>query len=75
VIADPDLYSVYLAKVINQASGGAVIAPWQVGQLPDTWVDLFQAMIGELPNTQTAIAKIENRKAQIRAEHTRQYTQ
>lgn len=74
-MADPDLQAVYLARTINQAAGGAVIAPWQVAELPDTWLDLFQAMSTDMPQAAAAIGKIEARKAQIRAEHRRQYTQ
>lgn len=45
----PLLAAILLAKRINSASGGAVIAPWEIGELPDTWLDAFVALTDELP--------------------------
>lgn len=34
------LLAAYLtARRINQAAGGAVVAPWELDDLPDEWID------------------------------------
>jgi len=35
-----------LARIINTRSGGAVIAPWEVDQLDDDWIN---ALLSEIP--------------------------
>lgn len=35
------LYDVWLARRINEAHGGAVIAAWQVGQLDEATLELY----------------------------------
>ena len=35
------MISIGLARVINYKSGGAVIAPWEVDQLDDDWINAF----------------------------------
>lgn len=37
------------ASLINQAHGGAVIAAWEVGQLPDEWIEALTAVAVDLP--------------------------
>lgn len=41
-----------MARQINQYLGGAVVSPWDVGQLPDEVIDLFQALQVDLPQYQ-----------------------
>lgn len=36
---DPLLGAILMAKQINTLCGGAVIAPWEVDQLSDDWLD------------------------------------
>jgi len=36
--------AILLAQKINTLSGGAVIAPWEVNDLPDDWLDAFSEM-------------------------------
>ncbi len=36
---DPMLGAILLAKQINELCGGAVIAPGEVDELPDEWLD------------------------------------
>jgi len=36
--------NILLAEKINRLSGGAVIAPWEVDDLPDDWLDAFTEM-------------------------------
>ena len=37
--SDEMLGSVFMAANINKACGGAVIAPWNVAELPDEWIE------------------------------------
>ena len=41
---NPYFASILLAEKINRLSGGAVIAPWDVNDLPDDWLDAFAEM-------------------------------
>ena len=49
-------------------SGGTVIAPWEVDQLNEEWVDVFEGL-AELPALQKNYQAFENRLAEIRAKH------
>ncbi len=52
------------------ASGGAVIAPWDIGDLPYTWLDAFTALTDDLPAMRQtraeAAAKVEEVKKRLR---------
>jgi len=41
---DPILGAICQARNINTMSGGAVIAPWELGELPDDWLDAFEVL-------------------------------
>ena len=62
------IVDVLAARKFNQASGGALIAPWQIADIPDEWLEAVAA-INSLPAMQTGIGEIEARKARIRSEH------
>lgn len=49
----------WLAKTINGFSGGAVIAPWEVEQLPEEWLDVFKAFTEDMPTMTKARAKVQ----------------
>lgn len=53
----PLLGAILLAQRINRVSGGAVIAPWEVDQLPETWLDAFVALTDDLPEIRAARAE------------------
>lgn len=39
-----------LARMVNEMSGGAIVTPWDVDELPDDWLDAFselQAVINQ----------------------------
>jgi hypothetical protein len=40
----PKLTSIGAARRINLVSGGPVIAPWNVQDLPDDWLDVFDGL-------------------------------
>ena len=42
--ADPILRAIFLAESINRRNSGAVIAPWEVDDLPDEWQAAYQAL-------------------------------
>lgn len=49
--------AINIAKVINRYSGGAIIAPWEIDQLPDEYVATFIALADELPTMKSVIDK------------------
>lgn len=60
---------VLLARRINQQSGGVVVAPWEVRDLPDDVLDVFQALAFDLPSMQQAHAAKEKAFADARERH------
>ncbi len=46
---DPFLSNIFIAQRINRLSGGAVIAAWEVDQLPDDVLDVFAGLANDLP--------------------------
>lgn len=60
---------VALAKKINQASGGVVIAPWEVDLLAREWQMVFRGLHDTLP----ALKKIESQVEKILAEKRRKH--
>ena len=68
---NPYLTAILTAQRVNRLSGGAIVTPWTVGQLDETWLDAFAALENEVPKIQRGIGKIEARKAEIRAEAMR----
>ncbi len=52
------------AQKINQVMGGAAVMPWEVDELPEEWIDLFNGMVDELP----AMAKMVQEQEQARGE-------
>ena len=68
----PLLASIFLAQAINRASGGAVIAPWEVGELLEQapeWADAAQVIVNQLPQQQKADAQVEAWKENWRNNH------
>ena len=41
---DPILGAILLARQINRLCSGAVVAPWDVYELPDEWLTAFEGM-------------------------------
>ena len=41
---NPYYSQIALAQMINRISGGVVIEPWNVYQLPDDWLDAFRLL-------------------------------
>lgn len=56
------LKSIALARIINKYSHGAVIAPWEVEELDEMWLDAFRGLAYDLPGYQEA----EKRTAELK---------
>jgi len=67
-IQHPDMLDVQRARLINWHCGGAVIAPWEVGQLDDHWLNVFKGL-QELPKLKENFQAFENLLAKRRAEN------
>lgn len=67
----PLLSALIEAKHFNLACGGAVVAPWEVDQLPEEWLDAAEALISDVPSMQVGSRKVEDYLAKWRAEHRR----
>jgi len=65
----PLLMQIGLARQINLASGGVVIAPWEVDELPETWLDAFRFSTEDLSKTKDARQKISSVKSAWLSKH------
>lgn len=54
------ILQINLAHLINQYLGGAVIAPWEVGQLNDEWVDTFHGLAFDLQDYKKGTRQVED---------------
>jgi len=60
---------IVLARNINTSLGGPFVAPWEVGELPNDWIDMVISLGGKLPRYQETRRKVENIFDKWRAEH------
>ncbi len=67
--AHPLLKAYLQARQVNQAAGGTVIAPWEVDELPEEWLDAAEALIVETVEMRQGYAEIEDHLGKWRAEH------
>lgn len=58
-----------MASEINQQCGGALIAPWEVGALPDEWINLFEGLALDLPEMRKAEQAVRQRFEKFRQDH------
>ena len=58
-----------IAYAINTQSGGPVISPWQVDQLPQDWIDTILLVSRGLPKMKAGMREIEKIKAEIISKH------
>jgi hypothetical protein len=54
--------------LINRFSGGTVIAPWEVEQLDDEWIDVFTGL-ADLPRLRKDYQAFEKLLAKRRMQH------
>jgi hypothetical protein len=60
--------AIELARLINLQCGGAVIAPWQVGQLDEEWMEVFKGLM-DLPKLRANYQAFDRKLAEIRRKH------
>ena len=65
----PLISRITLSRMINQALGGAFVAPWEVDELPVEFIDAVIAVATELPQIRSNMGKVEDIKARWRAGH------
>lgn len=53
------LVAIWLAKVINTELGGAFVGPWDIGDLPDEWIDAIVGMATVVPRMAESKGKVE----------------
>lgn len=57
------------ARQINQALGGAFVAPWEVAEMPDEYLYAIESMIEEYPAAKRENDVIEAKLAEWRRSH------
>lgn len=62
------ILAVQYAKLINFQSGGTVIAPWDVPQLDEEWLNVFLGLL-DLPRRRENYQAFERRLIQRRQEN------
>lgn len=68
---EPLLSAYLIAQMINRAAGGAVVAPWEVDQLAEEWIDAARALTEELPEMRAGRAQVDEYLAKWRQEFRR----
>lgn len=69
--SDPVLAAFLLAKKINGAAGGVVVAPWEVDGLPEEWIDGARVLAEVVPGVQAGRQQVEGILSRWRADHRR----
>lgn len=59
---------IMLAEQINRRSGGALVAPWELEQLPDEWLDAYDILLRGVPQTKYK-NPLENLFVKFRRQH------
>ena len=62
------LGAVYLTEYINRRNNGVVLAAWELGELPEEWIDLYKTLLKETGKKQE-----EDRHAQVRERLRREF--
>jgi len=62
------LRDVELARLINVQCGAAFVAPWEVGQLDEEWIDVFKGL-ADLPRMRESYQAFDRKLSEIRAKH------
>lgn len=62
------LIAVSMAEYINRRNNGPLVAPWELEQLPDEWLDLYETLRRSEPAPKRR-NPLEHVFAQHRADH------
>jgi hypothetical protein len=65
---DAILSAIFTAQNVNTALGGQFVTPWDVGQLPQEWVDACIAMSRDLPKMRENLKEMDNFLAKWKTE-------
>ena len=66
---DPDISNIEIARLINTALGGPFIAPWDVDQLTNDFIDTVRAMLYDLPAMVKHRKEVERKFEEWRKTH------
>ena len=67
--SEPMLVKIWLARTINSQLGGAIVAPWEVDELPGEWLDALTGMATNVPAMAAGKQKVENALEHWRQAH------
>jgi hypothetical protein len=62
------LGALYLTEYINRRNNGVVLAPWELVELPDEWIELYKALQKAAGKKQE-----EDKHAQVRERLRREF--
>lgn len=65
----PTLSRILIARMVNQALGGALVGPWDIDDLPDELIDAVQALVMDMPQYRAGVQRVESVFAKWRAQH------
>lgn len=68
---DEIISAIFTAQNVNAALGGQYVTPWEVGQLPQDWVDACIALSVKLPEMKKNMKEMDDFLAQWKAKNTR----
>ena len=60
-----------LAQQVNAAAGGAVVAPWEIEQLPEDWLDAATGLTVELADYRKGQGEVDDILEKWRSDHSR----
>jgi hypothetical protein len=60
---DEHLSNIFRAQKVNEVMGGMALMPWDVGDLPDEWMDVFCGLTDELPKLKAMSRQQEQTEA------------
>lgn len=58
-----------MSKLINMYSGGTVVRPWELDDLPDEWVDAYLGLTVHLPAMRARQERIDKKFSSWRKKH------
>jgi len=63
------LANILMARKINQALGGAFVAPWEVDSLDEGTLDAIRGLVEDLPGYQAGMKQVDAVLAHWRKSH------
>lgn len=55
-----------MARRVNQAHGGVIVAAWQVDDLPQDWLEAMAGIVDDLPNMKDQMQAFERNRERWR---------